>query len=71
MVARQCDAALKVEEAGTEVLQVRACQTGATLDFAAVFTKNAFPGAPVIVGRQRLNEPRLGAIVVNNKISNV
>ncbi|HYP17052.1 MAG TPA: bifunctional ornithine acetyltransferase/N-acetylglutamate synthase [Opitutus sp.] len=42
-----------------------------TRDFAAVFTRNAFPGAPVIVGRQRLNEETLGAIVVNNKISNV
>ncbi len=42
-----------------------------TPDFAAVFTKNAFPGAPVIIGRQRLKEPALGAIVVNNKISNV
>ena len=42
-----------------------------TPDFAAVFTKNAFPGAPVIVGRQRLGEPRLGAILINNKISNV
>ncbi len=42
-----------------------------TADFAAVFTKNAFPGAPVIVGRKRLQEPRLGAIIVNNKISNV
>jgi glutamate N-acetyltransferase/amino-acid N-acetyltransferase len=40
-------------------------------DFAALFTKNAFPGAPIIVGRQRLAEPTLGAIVVNNKISNV
>lgn len=40
-------------------------------DFAAVFTRNAFPGAPVIVGRNRLQEPRLGAIIVNNKISNV
>lgn len=39
--------------------------------FAAMFTKNAFPGAPVLVGRARLAEPRLGAIVVNNKISNV
>jgi glutamate N-acetyltransferase/amino-acid N-acetyltransferase len=36
-----------------------------------VFTKNAFPGAPVIVGRARLSEPTLGAILVNNKISNV
>jgi len=42
-----------------------------TPDFAAVFTKNAFPGAPVIVGRRRLAEPTLGAILVNNKISNV
>lgn len=42
-----------------------------TRDFAAVFTKNALPGAPVIIGRRRLQEPRLGAIVVNNKISNV
>src|SRR5690606_5495740 len=41
-----------------------------TPDFAAVFTKNAFPGAPVIVGRRRLAEPRLGAIIINNKISN-
>lgn len=42
-----------------------------TPDFAAVFTKNAFPGAPVIVGRRRLAEPTLGAILINNKISNV
>lgn len=42
-----------------------------TRDFAAVFTRNALPGAPVIVGRHRLNEETLGAIVVNNKISNV
>ncbi|HWA85088.1 MAG TPA: bifunctional ornithine acetyltransferase/N-acetylglutamate synthase [Opitutus sp.] len=42
-----------------------------TADFAAMFTRNAFPGAPIIVGRRRLTEPTLGAIVVNNKISNV
>jgi len=42
-----------------------------TADFAAMFTNNAFPGAPIIVGRQRLQAPALGAIVVNNKISNV
>jgi glutamate N-acetyltransferase/amino-acid N-acetyltransferase len=42
-----------------------------TSDFAAVFTRNALPGAPVIIGRRRLNEQSLGAIVVNNKISNV
>ncbi len=42
-----------------------------TPDFAAVFTRNAFPGAPVKVGRKRLTEDALGAILVNNKISNV
>ncbi|MEO5957714.1 MAG: bifunctional ornithine acetyltransferase/N-acetylglutamate synthase, partial [Opitutaceae bacterium] len=42
-----------------------------TADFALAFTRNAFPGAPIIIGRQRLDEPALGAIVVNNKISNV
>lgn len=42
-----------------------------TPDFAAVFTRNAFPGAPVIVGRRRLAEPAVGAVIVNNKISNV
>ncbi len=40
-------------------------------DFAAAFTRNAFPGAPVIIGRRRLAEPALGAILVNTKISNV
>ena len=39
--------------------------------FAAKFTRNAFPGAPVLVGRARLAGPRLGAIVVNSKVSNV
>ena len=42
-----------------------------TAAFAAMFTRNAFPGAPVIIGRKRLGEPTLGAIIINNKISNV
>jgi glutamate N-acetyltransferase/amino-acid N-acetyltransferase len=42
-----------------------------TPSFAAKFTRNAFPGAPVIVGRDRLAGPRLAAWVVNNKVSNV
>ena len=42
-----------------------------TADFAAVFTRNALPGAPVIVGRLRLAEPAVGAVIINNKISNV
>ncbi len=39
--------------------------------FAARFTRNAFPGAPVIIGRRRLDAPAVGALVVNNKVSNV
>ena len=42
-----------------------------TPSFAAKFTRNAFPGAPVIVGRARMGGPRLAAWVVNNKVSNV
>lgn len=42
-----------------------------TDSFAGVFTRNAFPGAPVIVGRRRMEGARLGAVLVNNKISNV
>jgi glutamate N-acetyltransferase/amino-acid N-acetyltransferase len=39
--------------------------------FAAKFTRNAFPGAPVIIGRKRLEAASIGAILVNNKVSNV
>lgn len=39
--------------------------------FAAMFTRNAFPGAPILIGRKRLAEPTLGAVIINNKISNV
>jgi glutamate N-acetyltransferase/amino-acid N-acetyltransferase len=42
-----------------------------TPDFAAMYTRNAFPGAPVIIGRRRLDEPTVGALVINNKVSNV
>jgi glutamate N-acetyltransferase/amino-acid N-acetyltransferase len=38
---------------------------------AAVFTRNQFPGAPVILGRETLRAGRLRAIVVNSKVSNV
>ncbi|TVR05043.1 MAG: arginine biosynthesis protein ArgJ, partial [Spirochaetaceae bacterium] len=39
--------------------------------FAGVFTRNRFPGAPVIVARERMRAPRLAGILINNKISNV
>ena len=38
---------------------------------AAVFTKNQFPGAPVLLGRETIKAGRLRAIAVNSKVSNV
>lgn len=38
---------------------------------AAVFTRNRFPGAPVVVGREIIQKGRLCAIVVNSRVSNV
>ena len=38
---------------------------------AAMFTKNRFPGAPIIVGREHVADGTLQAIVANSKISNV
>jgi len=38
---------------------------------AAIFTKNHFPGAPIILGRETITGGRLRGIVVNSKVSNV
>jgi glutamate N-acetyltransferase/amino-acid N-acetyltransferase len=38
---------------------------------AAVFTRNRFPGAPVVIGRELIQRGRLRAVVVNSKVSNV
>ncbi len=38
---------------------------------AAVFTRNHFPGAPIILGRETIRRGVLRAIVVNSKVSNV
>lgn len=40
-------------------------------DASAVFTKNNFPGAPIIVGRNHIQNNKLRAIVINSKNSNV
>jgi glutamate N-acetyltransferase / amino-acid N-acetyltransferase len=42
-----------------------------TASFGAVFTRNAFPGAPVRIGRELLNEETVQGVLINNKISNV
>ena len=38
---------------------------------AAVFTRNQFPGAPVVLGRETIKSGVLRAIVVNSRVSNV
>ena len=38
---------------------------------AAVFTRNLFPGAPVVLGRETIKGGRLRGIVANSKVSNV
>jgi glutamate N-acetyltransferase/amino-acid N-acetyltransferase len=38
---------------------------------AAVFTRNQFPGAPVMLGRETIKSGVLRAIAVNSKVSNV
>lgn len=38
---------------------------------AAVFTRNHFPGAPIILGRETITAGCLRAIVANSKVSNV
>jgi glutamate N-acetyltransferase/amino-acid N-acetyltransferase len=38
---------------------------------AALFTRNHFPGAPVILGRETIQRGLLRAVIVNSKVSNV
>lgn len=38
---------------------------------AAIFTRNQFPGAPIVLGRETIRGRVLRAIVVNSKVSNV
>ena len=42
-----------------------------TDSFAGVFTRNAFPGAPVVIGRKRLRGSTAKGILINNKVANV
>jgi glutamate N-acetyltransferase/amino-acid N-acetyltransferase len=38
---------------------------------AAVFTRNHFPGAPIVLGRETMKAGSLRAIIANSKVSNV
>ena len=39
--------------------------------FAGVFTANKFPGAPVVVARDRMSNQNIEGILINNKVANV
>jgi len=39
--------------------------------FAGVFTNNRFCGAPILIGRRRVGEESLRAVLINNRIANV
>ncbi len=42
-----------------------------TANAAGVFTRNLFPGAPIILGREIIRHGQLRAVVVNSRVSNV
>ena len=42
-----------------------------TASFAGVFTRNAFPGWPVVHGRRLLDAPAVQGVLVNNRVANV
>ena len=42
-----------------------------TASFAGTFSKNAFPGWPIVVGRKLLEGPQIQGILVNNRVANV
>ena len=59
-------------ELGGQVMNlglIRADEAAAA--FAGVFTRNAFPGHPVLVGRSMMEAPRIRGVLVNNRIANV
>jgi len=39
--------------------------------FSALFTRNAFPGHPVVIGRELVKEKKLKGLIINNRIANV
>jgi glutamate N-acetyltransferase/amino-acid N-acetyltransferase len=39
--------------------------------FAGVFTGNRFCGAPIVIGRRRMGEEQLRAVLINNRLANV
>jgi len=67
---------ISVEAPGLGNLKIRATviqlTDGPTENWAACFTSNKFPGAPITVGRKRLAAGGpIEALVINNKVSNV
>ncbi|VDA99496.1 Glutamate N-acetyltransferase @ N-acetylglutamate synthase [Olavius algarvensis spirochete endosymbiont] len=42
-----------------------------TASFAGVFSRNAFPGWPIVVGRELLESSQIQGVLVNNRVANV
>jgi glutamate N-acetyltransferase / amino-acid N-acetyltransferase len=42
-----------------------------TDSFSVLYTRNAFPGHPVVIGKELLGESKLKGLLINNKIANV
>ena len=66
---RAAGVACGIKESGGLDLGVLAADS--TCAAAAVFTRNRFCGAPIVVGREHVRNGRLRAIVVNSGCSNV
>ncbi|MCK5736409.1 MAG: bifunctional ornithine acetyltransferase/N-acetylglutamate synthase, partial [Spirochaetaceae bacterium] len=62
----------EIPEAGKQSMNLALIRLEeSTESFAGVFTRNAFPGWPVLLGRNLLDSPGIQGILVNNKVANV
>ncbi|MEW5816244.1 MAG: bifunctional ornithine acetyltransferase/N-acetylglutamate synthase [Spirochaetota bacterium] len=43
----------------------------ATPSFGGVFTRNSFPGAPILINKTRLSQRAMRGVLINNKVANV
>jgi len=62
----------EIPEAGKQPMNLALIRLENPSDsFAGVFTRNAFPGWPILIGRKLLDSPKIQGVLVNNKVANV
>jgi len=62
----------EIPEAGKQPMNLALIRLENPSDsFAGVFTRNAFPGWPILIGRKLLKALKIQGILVNNKVANV